>query len=540
MKQRLIKSALSVTDEGLITGIAWVFDRPDRYGDTISKGALSFPDTLPILWSHKDENAIGVWEEIKETARGIEVRGRLLIDEVPLAKQVFALIKSGGVNSLSIGFWPHEFTKNSEGGNHISAGELVEISIVSAPAHPDASITSIKSAKGGKGKRMAKAAVKIKELEAEQNEEGNEEETAIEERVDTLEDRIAAIEETVNGTAESVTEVSKSLKTLTTKLGRPGVIRNAANDDEKPEEIQKKAFVAYLRNGDKAPEIKSLRSSIDGKGGYLAPPEFVKEMIRELVEFSPVRAAAKVGSTGSPSVIIPGRTGASNAQWVGELEESEGSEIGFDEREIPIHELATWIDVPNATLADADINLEAEIRGAFAEDLGVKESTAFVWGNGVKKPEGFMVRAGVPETLNGHATDLKADALITLLYAQPQAYRNSGEWAMNGNTLATLRKLKDGQGNYLWQPAYAEGQPERILGRPVVEMIDMPDIAGDAFPIAYGDFSGYRIYDRLAMDVLVDPYSGSKKRMTTFHVTRRLGGGLIEPKKFRKLKMATS
>lgn len=451
------------------------------------------------------------------------------------------MIRSKAVSGLSIGFIATESTRIKGGGSVISALELKECSVVPVPAHPGATITSIKSGKSGKGtKPMAKAALKVKAVVEDQIEDDTTDETTIEDRVTALETDVAEIKASMATVEESTTEMSKSLKTLVTKSARPGVIRNAANDDEKPEVIERKAFLAYLRKGDKAIEIKSLRSSIDGKGGYVAPNEFVKEMLRELVEFSPVRAAAKVGNTGASSVIIPGRTGASNAQWVGELEESEGSDIGFDEREIPIHELATWIDVPNATLSDADIDLDAEIRTAFAEDLGVKESTAFVWGNGVKKPEGFMVRAGVPESLNGHATELKADALITLLYAQPQAYRNSGEWAMNGNTLATIRKLKDGQGNYLWQPAYAEGQPERILGRPVIEMIDMPDIAGGAFPVAYGDFSGYRIYDRTLMDVLVDPYSGSKKRLTTFHVTRRVGGGLVEPKKFRKLKMATS
>jgi HK97 family phage major capsid protein len=111
---------------------------------------------------------------------------------------------------------------------------------------------------------------------------------------------------------------------------------------------------------------------------------------------------------------------------------------------------------------------------------------------------------------------------------------------MNGTTLATLRKLKDGQGNYLWQPSYQAGQPETILGRPVVEMVDMPDIASDAYPIIFGDFSAYRIVDRLEMSILTNPYLLATTGMTRIHATRRVGGGVLQAARFRKLKMATS
>ena len=111
---------------------------------------------------------------------------------------------------------------------------------------------------------------------------------------------------------------------------------------------------------------------------------------------------------------------------------------------------------------------------------------------------------------------------------------------MNGTTLATVRKLKDGQGNYLWQPSYQAGQPETLLGRPVVEMLDMADVASGAFPIIYGDFSGYRIVDRLALSILVNPYLLATNGTTRIHATRRVGGGVLQPAKFKKLKMATS
>lgn len=108
-------------------------------------------------------------------------------------------------------------------------------------------------------------------------------------------------------------------------------------------------------------------------------------------------------------------------------------------------------------------------------------------------------------------------------------------------TLATIRKLKDGQGNYLWQPSYQVGQPESILGRPVVEAVDMSDIGANAFPIAFGDFAtAYRIYDRIEMDVMPNPFLLATEGVTRFHATRRVGGNVVQPKAIRKLKIATA
>lgn len=537
MKQRITKSALSVTDEGIISGIAWLFGEPDRYGDTITKGALAFPDTLPILWSHKDENAIGVWESIRETARGIEVRGRLLIDEVPLAREVFALLKAGAVKSLSVGFWPLKSTKNSTGGNDISEGDLVEISIVSAPAHPGAAITSIKSAAGRKDTKLPKAITKAVEDQNVDPANDNVDETTLETRVDNIDTRLTALEETVNGTANTVTEMSKNLSTLVTKSGRPAIIRNV----EKPEELQRKAFVSYLRQGERAAqETKSLIRSSDPKGGYLAPKEFVADMLRDVAEFSPIRQHASVRTTGSPSVTFPGRVGRTNARWKGEQESQEESDFSFREIEIPVHEINTYVDVSNELLEDSVIDIEAEIRMAFAEDIAQKEGLAFTFGTGVKQPVGFMTRDDIEYTANGSTTALSADALIDLLYAVPAYQRNNGAWVMNSTSLATLRKLKDDQGVYLWQPGLQAGEPSTILSRPVIEAIDMPDIASGAFPIAYADFSGYRIIDRIDVEVLVNPFARAGDGFTRFHLRKRLGADVAEPVKFRKLKMAAS
>lgn len=334
-------------------------------------------------------------------------------------------------------------------------------------------------------------------------------------------------------------KISARLDKLEAKLNRPA---GGKGDPAEPT-AEHKAFGTYLRHGNAAPadELKTLTVSSDPQGGYLAPAEMSTEFIRNLVEFSPIRALASVRTTGAPSVQYPKRTGVTNAKWKGEEQTSEASEPGFGQTEIPIREVNTYVDVSNQLMADSGGAAEAEVRLALAEDFGQKEGLAFVSGNGVLEPMGLLTDAGISYTANGHATNLSADALITLMYAMPAAYRQRGTWLMNGSTLATIRKLKDGQNNYLWQPSYAAGQPETILGRPVEEAVDMPDVASGTFPILFGDMAtGYRIVDRLALSILVNPYIRATDGVTRIHATRRVGGGVVQPRALRKLKMATS
>jgi HK97 family phage major capsid protein len=201
------------------------------------------------------------------------------------------------------------------------------------------------------------------------------------------------------------------------------------------------------------------------------------------------------------------------------------------------------VDISNELLADSGGAAEAEVRLALAEDFGKKEATAYVNGTGDKQPEGFMTNAEILHTVNGHATNLSTDKLIELLYALPAAYRNApgARWAMNGNTLAAVRKLKNGTtGEYIWQPALVAGQPETLLGKPVLEMVDLADIGDGNFPIVFGDFSAYRIVDRLALSIRSDPYTQARKGVTRIHATRRTGGRVLQAARFRKLKTASS
>lgn len=364
---------------------------------------------------------------------------------------------------------------------------------------------------------------------------------------DDLAGAITAVNELRTAAAAFETRLGEQITALTTRLD--GIEARSARlptttDQEQTQQsaTERRAFAAYLRRGNNAAadELRTLTVSSDTQGGYFAPVEMATEFTRDLVQFSPVRAYASVRTTSAPAVSYPKRTGITNAKWKGETQSQEGSEPAFGQNEIVVREVNTYVDISNQLLADSAGQAEAEVRLALAEDFGQKEGSAFVDGDGVLAPEGVMTNGDIAFTANGHATTLSADSLITLMYALPAQYRAAGVWGLNGNTLATIRKLKDGQGNYLWQPSYQAGQPETILGRPVAEMVDMDDVVDGSFPIVFGDWSGYRIVDRLALSILVNPYLLATDGLTRIHATRRTGSGVLQPAKFRKLKMAVS
>ncbi|MFG1230611.1 phage major capsid protein [Xanthobacter wiegelii] len=518
------KADLSANTSGEIAGIAWVFGLPDTKGDVIEKGGIGSHAGIPILFQHNTAQRIGTWTSAEETDLGLIVKGTLDIASNPLAKRVHDAVKAGKLTGLSIAFDrppANEIKVRPDGGRTFSRINLVEISIAPTPLHGAARILETKS---DTAKEM-----EVDDLNTESN------------NADPVD--ISALETKMAATDTELSGIKASLAKIEAKLSRPGIVTDRKSAEETKAAEARDQFAAYLRYGDKhlrADELKALTVSTDTAGGYFAPNEVSAEFIRDLVEFSPIRALASVRTTGAPSVTFPKRTGITNAKWKGENQPSEGSEPSFGQAEIVIREMTTHVDISNQLLADGPQAL-AEVNLALAEDFGVKEGTAFLHGDGVLAPAGIMKDAGVQHTLNGDPTELSADALISLMYALPAAYRQRGTWIMNGTTLATIRKIKDGAGNYLWQPAYSASTPEMILGRPVVEAVDMADVAADAFPILFGDFAtAYRIVDRLALSTFSNPYLLATEGMTRIHATRRVGAGVVQAKALRKLKMATA
>lgn len=350
-----------------------------------------------------------------------------------------------------------------------------------------------------------------------------------------FDDRFKALEAKASETDPKLTE---RLDKIEAKTNRPNT-----GDDKEAKAIEVKAWVTYLRKGQQTDDVtlKTLTVADDTAAGYLAPAEVSTDMIRDITEMSPIRQFATVRTSTAPSVKYPRRTGITNAKWEGEIEESEESEPTFGQTEIVSRRLTTFVDLSNSLMLGSNGMAEAEVRSALAEDFAKKEAIAFVNGNGVKEPEGLMVNAAVPYFANGSTTVISTDSLIGLMYSLPAFYRNKGVWVLNANSIATIRKMKDGQGNYLWQPSFQVGQPETILGRPIAEAIDMPDIGAQAFPVLFGDLAtAYRIVDRQQFGVLSDPYTQARRAITRMHGTRWVGAGVVQPKAVKKLKMATS
>lgn len=544
------------TDEaGTVSGYASVFDgEPDSYGDIIARGAFTSSltehkaaGTTPLLlWQHDPSEPIGVWLELREDKTGLFVTGRLILD-TRRGQEAYALLKGGALNGLSIGYRTRDSERRAGGGRILKDLELIEISLVSIPAATRARVTSVKTAQAdhpaAKGAAIKRSHAMTGKKEGTAPEAGTEDQDEGE-RIAALEDSVAGIDTRLKAVEDSVGNVAKSAERIEQKLNRPGAM---VETKAAPEKAEAKAFTGFLRHGREAlpaDEVKSLRVADDTAGGYLAPADFVAQVVKGIVEISPVRQAAKVGSTAAGSVLLPKRSGRPTASWVGETETRPETGSTYGQVEIPVHEMACYVDVSLRLLEDAAVNIEAEVAFDLAEEFGRLEGAALVNGNGVKKPVGFISDTAVAYTPTGSASSLgtdPADKLIEFIYAMPAFYRNNGVWMMNGNTLATIRKLKDGQHNFLWQPSFREGEPETILGRPVIEAPDMADVGAGTEPIAFGDFArAYRIYDRVSLSVMRDPYSQATNGLVRFHARRRVGGGIVLAEAIRKLRCATS
>ncbi|TXL75627.1 phage major capsid protein [Vineibacter terrae] len=362
-------------------------------------------------------------------------------------------------------------------------------------------------------------------------------------------DPVKAIESLTTTLNEKFTGVESEMKKLGDRLDEEIAKRNRPNTDKKSDEetaIETKAFDAFLRRGREVltpDEAKSLRVSDDTAGGYLAPDQFVTELDRNVVLWSPVRQVATVRPTSAPAVLWPKRTGGMTGQWVGEGPAARPqTTVTFGQSRYAVCEFAAYVDVSNSMLEDSAFDIPGLLAFEFAEEFGVAEGTAFVNGAGPLIPPGFMQNADLSYTASGDASKITADGLIDVFHALPTPYRAQAVWMMNSTTLGTIRKLKDGNGNYLVLTAGLAGQvTTTILGRPVLEAPDMPDVSGGAFPIVFGDFArGYRIFDRISMSILRDPYSQATNGMTRFHGRRRVGAGVGKAEALRKLKVGTS
>lgn len=328
-------------------------------------------------------------------------------------------------------------------------------------------------------------------------------------------------------------------KLAASQLGAPGA---GLRDKE-----YSAAFQAHMKRG----EVQAaLNKGTDADGGYLAPIEWDRTITDKLTLVSPIRQLATVQTISTSGFKKVFNLGGTSSGWVGETAARPGTNnptfgvLDFIPGEIYANPSTT-----QQLLDDAEINLESWLAAEVQTEFAKKEGTAFVSGDGVNKPFGMLTYVtgaanaakhpfGAIALVNsGDAALIKSDSIMDLIYSLPSAFTGNARFTMNRKTQGAVRKLKDGQGNYLWQPSYVAGQPATLAGFPVTEVPDMPDVAANAKPVMFGDFKqGYLIVDRIGVRVLRDNLTN--KPYVSFYTTKRVGGGVQNPECLRALKIA--
>ena len=244
--------------------------------------------------------------------------------------------------------------------------------------------------------------------------------------------------------------------------------------------------------------VNALQIGTDSEGGYLVPDEYERTLVEALEEENVFRQLAKVIQTSSGDRKIPVVATKGTASWIDEEGAYTESDDSFGQVSIGAYKLGTMIKVSEELLNDSVFDLESYISREFARRIGAKEEEAFFTGDGSGKPLGILAASGGAETgiTAASATAITADELIDLFYSLKAPYRKKAVWVLNDSTIKAIRKLKDSQGQYLWQPSLVAGTPDTLLGRPVKTSAYMPVIAAGAKTIAFGDFSYYWIADR--------------------------------------------
>ncbi len=380
---------------------------------------------------------------------------------------------------------------------------------------------------------------------------------ANDDRLAELERRSADVvtEEKVDRINAALGEQKRALDELTLAAARPAIATERKTASGTRE--SKAAFERYMRAGDASGilELKAMSVGSNPDGGYTVPLEIEQTIVRVLANVSPMRAIAAVRQIGGNVYRKPITTAGAASGWLATetTAPAQTNAPTLAAIDFPTMELYAMPAATQTLLDDSQVDLETwladEVQTVFAE----QEGAAFITGNGTSQPKGFLSEsivadAGWSWTKLGYiasgadgafaATD-PSDALITLAYAPKQAYRANGTWVMNRKTEAAIRKFKDAQHNYIWQPGSAAGQPATLFGYPVTEAEDMPDIASNAYAIAFGDFKrGYLIVDRVGVRVLRDPYSA--KPYVLFYTTKRVGGGVQNYEAIKLMKFAAS
>jgi HK97 family phage major capsid protein len=309
------------------------------------------------------------------------------------------------------------------------------------------------------------------------------------------------------------------------------------------------AYKAWMRTGNVS---AAMDKGTDGNGGYLAPIEWDRTITMKLKQVSPIRANSRVQqiSVAGFKKLFSDRNIGSG--WVGETASRPATTTpGIGSLDFTPGELYANPAISQQLLDDAAVNLETWLADEVDVEFARQEGIAFLSGNGTNKPYGILTYVtgganaarhpyGAIQTVNsGAAAGLTGDGMIDMMYSLPSQFAVNAKLYMNRLSLGSARKLKDGQGNYLWQPSYQAGEPQTLGGAPIVEVPDMPVVGAGNIAALYGDMAAtYLVVDRIGISVLRDPFTD--KPYVHFYTVKRVGGGVYNPEPMRALVVAAN
>ena len=344
-----------------------------------------------------------------------------------------------------------------------------------------------------------------------------------------------------------------------------------SDDGQEVDPAYRSTFASYVQRGGAEAEAQlasanstgnraAIRAAMsegdDSAGGYLAPVEWDRRVRKSQLHLSPMRRISQVVTTGVNGYSTLWNNDQWGSGWVGETAaRPQTTATTFAPLTFPTGEIYAMPAATQRIIDDAQLNFEQWMANELSEEFSAQEGIAFLAGDGVNKPIGFLqylpggaAAAGQPlahpggelgVTNSASAGEITPDGLVDLKYSLGIPYRQNAVWLMNSTTAARVAKLKDADNNYIWREGLLANEPATLLGRPVEIDEAMPSVAADSYPIAFGDFNrGYLINDRIGVRILRDPYTA--KPYVLFYATKRVGGGVLDPKAIRVQKVAAN
>lgn len=331
-------------------------------------------------------------------------------------------------------------------------------------------------------------------------------------------------------------ELAKPINTPITN--KPGSNLNDNNKTGRASDEYKKAFWDNIRKKNYYDVQNALQVGTDSEGGYLAPDEFENTLVESLTEESFFRSLANVITTSSGDRKIPVVASKGTASWIDEEGAYPESDDAIGQVSIGAFKLATMIKVSDELLNDSVFNIESYIAKEFARRIGTKEEEGFLVGDGKGKPTGiFNATGGAQDGVTTSGTNISFDDVMDLFYSLRSPYRKNASFIMNDSTVKAIRKLKDSNGHYLWQPSLTAGTPDTILNCPVSTSIFVPEIASGTKVMSFGDYKYYWIADRQGRSFkrLNELYAATGQ--VGFLASQRVDGKLVLPEAVKVMKM---